>query len=414
MPTLRPRPITVKEVEALSKRPGRHSVGDGLILVAGATTRGCSWTCRLRTPSGKRRDMGLGPYPEVSLGEARQRAADLRRLVRDGLDPLEERRRARRRLITFAAASEQCWEARKAGFKNGKHVDQWISTLRTYVHPVFGDKPIADVTHIDATAALRPIWLTKKETARRVLQRIGDVCSWAIGQGLRDAELPRTVIRDALGKQNKKVKHHPAVPIEAAPAVFKGLMDATSVGGYALAFQILTALRPGVGRTALWSEIDFEHELWTIPGERMKCHEELVVPLPQEAIVILNLMKGAQEDAELETPFVFPSPTAPAKKAISDTTQRKVQIGSIEGFTLHGWRSTFEDWAAEYTDFPQHVVDAAMAHVLDDDVKAAYRRTTFLDQRQKLMQAWADFLEGRMEIKQGLDAVHRARKRAAK
>lgn len=413
MPALRPRPVTVKEVAALAKKPGRHSIGDGLILIVGKTARGCSWTCRLRTPNGKRRDLGLGSYPEVTLAEARNRAADFRRMVRDGLDPLEQRRLARRRTITFKMAAEQCWEDRKSGFRNGKHRDQWINTLRTYAYPKIGDIPISELQHPEVKEVLKPIWLTKKETARRVLQRIADVCSWAIGSGLRDAELPKKVIRDSLGRQKIKVKHFSAVPIEDAPRVYAALKKKGTRAAEALRFQILTVLRPGIGRAALWPEVDLDNGLWTIPAARMKTEEEHVVPLSDGALDILRVVKAIPVADEEETPFVFPSPMKPAKAAISDTSLKKVQAEIIDGVTLHGWRSTFEDWAAEYTDFDESIIDAAMAHKLDDEVKAAYRRTLFLDQRLELMTMWEDFLEGRIDVRQGLDAAYRANKRKA-
>lgn len=367
----------------------------------------------MRMPNGRRRDLGLGSFPDVGLAEARQRASDYRRMVRDGLDPLDERRKARRRAITFQEVAEDCWESRKKEFKNGKHVDQWINTLKAYVFPAIGQKPIGEVTHAEVTAALRPVWQEKKETARRVLQRVCDVCSYAVGLGLRESELPRKVIRDALGKQRKKVEHFAAVPVEDAPRVYQELYKKGTRASEALRFQILTALRPGIGRAALWEEIDWEHGIWTIPAARMKTDEEHKVPLSVSAIQILQTVKAIPADDELDTPFVFPSPTKPKKQPISDTSLNKVQKEIVEGVTLHGWRSTFEDWAAEYTDFPEHVIDAAMAHALDDEVKAAYRRTAFLDQRLVLMQQWDDFLEGKTPIKQGLDAAHRASKRKA-
>lgn len=413
MPYLRPRPITVRELEALAKETGRHSIGDGLILNVAPSGRAKSWTCRLRVPSGERRDLGLGAYPEVTLAEARERAAQYRRMVRDGLDPIEEKRKARQRAFTFRMAAEQCWEERKGAFKNGKHVDQWINTLRAYAYPTLGDISIADVHHSDVKAALQPIWLEKKETARRTLQRICDVARWAVGEGLRDAELPRDVIRSALGRQKKKVRHFPAVPIEEAPRVYGELKKKGTRAAEALRFQILTALRPGIGRAARWDEMDLENGLWSIPAERMKTDEPHVVPLPEGAIDILKIVKAIPLPDEEGADFVFPSPMKPTKSAISDTSLKNVQSQSIKGFTLHGWRSTFEDWAAEHTNFEAAVIDAAMAHALENEVKAAYQRTLFLDQRLDLMQQWDDFLEGRTKVRHGLDAAYRARMRAA-
>lgn len=413
MPYLRPRPITVRELEALAKRPGKHSVGDGLILIVGTTSRGCSWTCRLRVPSGKRRDIGLGSYPEVTLAEARERAAEFRRMVRDGLDPIHERKKARRAATTFKMAAEACWAERLPTYKNQKHGQQYITTLRTYAYPSIGDLPIAEVDHSHVKELLKPIWLEKKETARRVLQRIADVCTWAASEGLRDGELPKSVVRRGLSKQKIRQKNFAAVPIEEAPAIYAKLKAMDNAKANALRFQILTALRPGVGRTALWSEIDRQNGLWIIPAERMKTDEEHIVPLPPGALEIVNLIAGIPTLDEEGSPFLFPSPTMPKRKAISDTSCMNVLKGLYKDSTLHGWRSTFEDWAAEYTDFAEYIIDAAMAHKLEDDVKAAYRRTKFLEERLKLMTAWDDFLEGRIEIRDTLDAAYRSRKRAA-
>ena len=411
MPYLRPRPITVKEIEALAKETGRHSVGDGLILNVGKTGRGCSWTCRLRVPSGKRRDIGLGSYPEVTLAEARQRAADYRRMTRDGLDPIEERKMARRASTTFETAAEACWKEKLPTFKNQKHGHQYITTLRTYAYPFIAKTPITDVDHVAVKDLLRPIWLTKKETASRVLQRVADVCSWAVSEGLREAELPRNVIRRGLPKQNKKVTSYAAVPLEDAPAMYAKLAEQDSPAANALRFQILTALRPGVGRTAQWSEFDLRNGLWNIPAERMKVDEEHIVPLSPGALTLIKMIKSMPLDIERDSPFLFPSPRKPMQLAISDTSVTLVSKKLMDGITLHGWRSTFEDWATEYTDFPDSVIDAAMAHKQEDAVKAAYRRTKFLEQRLELMTQWNDFLEGRIEVRETLDGLHRKRLR---
>ncbi len=310
-------------------------------------------------------------------------------------------------------AAEQCWEERKAAFKNGKHQQQWINTLRTYAYPNLGEIPIGDVHHSDVKTALQPIWLAKKETARRILQRICDVATWAVGEGLRDAELPRAVIRAGLGRQKKKVQHFAAVPVEDAPRVYAALKEKGTRAAEALRFQILTALRPGIGRAALWKEMDLKNGIWTIPADRMKTGEEHIVPLSESAIDILFRIKTNPVIGEEGTPFIFPSPPKPNKMPISDTSLNKVQAEIIDGVTLHGWRSTFEDWAAEHTDFAASIIDAAMAHALEDEVKAAYRRTLFLDQRLDLMIEWGDFLEGRTKIVHGLDAAHRAKMRTA-
>lgn len=413
MPRLRDRPITVKEIEALAKQPGKHSAGEGLLLIVGSTSRGRSWTCRLRMPTGRRRDIGLGSFPDVSLAEARERAADLRRMVRDGLDPIEERRKRRNANVTFEEAAEQCWENKKKSFRNGKHADQWIQTLRTYAYPKLRTVRISDISHVQVQEVLEPIWLEKKETARRILQRIAEVCTWAVSKGLRSTELPRSVVRAGLGRQKMKKGNFAAVPIEEAPKVYQAIKAIGTTAAHALQFQILTALRPGVGRTALWEEFDLDNWLWVIPPKRMKTDQQHVVPLPVEACHLIKLIKAIPNPGEEGSPFVFPSPTAPDKRSISDTSCRKVLKGISPADTMHGWRSTFYDWARENTDFEEQFIDASLAHELKNEVKAAYQRTLFLEERQRLMQAWEDFLEGRTEVRETLDAAFRRKQRAA-
>lgn len=358
-------------------------------------------------PNGQRRDLGLGPYPEVTLAEARDRAAELRRQVRDGLDPLLEKKKARERALTFAEAAEQCWEERKPGFKNRKHGEQWIQSLRTYAFPTIGKTPIADLRHPEVKALLQPIWLTKKETARRVLQRVAEVVVWSIGEGLREHELPKAVIRKALGNQKIKVQHFEAVPVEDAPQIYAKIKKVGSFASEALRFQALTVLRPGAARQAQWDHIDLEHGLWAIPGSEMKTGEEHIVPLSKEALELVKALPRLEG-----SPFLFPG-AKPKARAISDTYVRQVLHNFAPGATMHGWRSTFEDWAAENTNFPEAVIDSAMAHKLDDETKAAYRRTKFLDARAELMQTWANYLEGKITIVSRLDAAHRKKKAAA-
>ena len=193
--------------------------------------------------------------------------------------------------------------------------------------------------------------------------------------------------------------------------MYAKLAEQDSSAANALRFQILTALRPGVGRTAQWSEFDLENGLWNIPAERMKVDEEHIVPLSPGALSLMKMIKAMPLDIERDSPFLFPSPRKPMKLAISDTSVTNVSKKLMDGITLHGWRSTFEDWAAEYTDFHDSVIDAAMAHKQEDAVKAAYRRTKFLEQRLELMTQWNDFLEGRIEVRETLDGLHRQRLR---
>jgi integrase len=272
---------------------------------------------------------------------------------------------------------------------------------------------IADVTHVHVQEVLEPIWLVKKETARRILQRIAEVFTWAVSKELRSTELARSVVRAGLGRQKIKKRNFPAVPIEEAPRVYQAIKALGTTAAQALQFQILTALRPAVGRGAMWSEFDFENWLWVIPAERMKMDQKFVVPLSEEACHLIKLNKAIPFAGNEDSPFVFPSPSAPMKRAISDTSCSKVlkEISPVD--TMHGWRSTFYDWARENADVDPEFIDAALAHELKDEVKAAYQRTLFLDERQRLMQQWEDFLEGRTKPREGLDAAFRRKQRAA-
>jgi integrase len=410
MPRLRDRPVTVKEIEALAKVPGRHSIGDGLILIVG-TKRGRSWTCRIRVPTGERRDMGLGSYPEVSLAEARQRAADLRKMVRDGLDPIEERKKARAAGMTFAEVAEMVWEKRKQSFKNGKHVNQWIQTLRTYVFPKIGNMRVAKVDDALVAEVLEPIWMVKKETARRVLQRIADVTVHAKAKGYRPDIVDKRCVRELLAHQKITQTNFAAVLVEEAPEVYAKIKAVDSIASEALRFQILTALRPVVARSVRWEHIDLEHWLWVIPAKLMKTNKRHAVPLSNEAIDIVRLRQALPSPVEQGSPFVFPSPTKPDRIPISETSCRKV-LKAFAPDTLHGWRATFKTWATDYTDYSRDLIEACLAHDLDDPVEAAYLRTTRLEDRLRVMQDWEDFLEGRVEIRHTLDAALRRIERA--
>lgn len=386
---LRPRrrtAATVAEVNA-AREPGRHSFGDGLILVV-SPNGAKSWLARIRDANSKRRDIGLGRYPEVTLKEARERAAALRKQVRDGLDPVAEKRKPERRMVSFSEAAEIAHSERTAGFRNSKHAAQWITTLREYAYPSFGKLPVDQVSGPMIVVALKPIWTTKPETARRTLQRIGTVLAWATAHGYRDHEAPMQSIRMGLPPQPKTKKNHAAVPYPEAPALMRALMAGEdTVGRDALRLLILTAARSIEARGARWAEMDLSRRTWTVPADRIKMGKEHIVPLSDPAVQLLQRIYTTRSSEEL----VFPSYTG---KALSDTGLAKVlrELGSDA--TVHGWRSTFRDWGSEETDFANEVLEKALAHQIPNAVERAYRRGDLLEKRRALMEEWAKFLLG--------------------
>lgn len=385
-PTRRRAPATVMEVNAM-RDPGRYSVGDGLLLVV-KKSGARSWLARVRDGSGRRRDIGLGKFPEVSLKEARDRAAGRRKMVRDGLDPVAEKRKAKQVVPTFKKAATDAHDERKGGFKNKKHAAQWLTTLEEYAFPHFGSLPVDQVTGPMIVTAMKKIWLTKPETARRTLQRIGTVIAWAAAHGYREHEAPMLAIRMGLPPQPKGKKGHAAIPYKDAAAFMKKLRAADeTTGRNALQFLILTAARSSEARGARWDEIDFEAATWTVPADRIKMAKEHVVPLSAPALDLLKRIHETRSSATL----VFPSYT---NKEISDAALSKVMREAGSTDTVHGWRSAFRDWGAEETNFPSEVLEKALAHQIPNAVERAYRRGDLLEKRRQLMDAWAQYLEG--------------------
>lgn len=381
----RKAPATVTEVNAI-RSPGRHSIGGGLILAV-STSGARSWLARVRDPSGRRRDIGLGPFPDVKLAEARDRAADLRRMVRDGLDPVAEKRRARRLVPTFREAARRAHAERQGTYRNAKHAAQWITSLEAHAFPKLGDR---NVDQIDAAAiihALLPIWLEIPETARRVRQRIAAVLNWAHAHGYRPTEAPMQSVSAGLPRQPKKSGRFEAMPYPELPAFVTELRgEPPTVGRMALLLTILTAARSGETRGATWDEFDLDAALWFIPGERMKAGEPHTVPLSDAAIAILQPLHEARSGD-----VVFPGAKG---RPLSDATLSKILRDKGRPCTVHGFRSSFRDWVAETMAVPGEVAEAALAHAIPNKVEAAYRRTKYLDQRRTLMQAWANFLGG--------------------
>jgi integrase len=390
-------PIKIKSISA----PGRYGDGRGLYLqVSKWQTK--AWLFRF-TRHGKAREMGLGPVSlqrndgGVSLAEAREEAHRCCQLLRQGIDPIEHRNAARAaaRLdpakdMTFKQCAEAYISAHKAGWRNPKHADQWTSTLMRHAYAVIGDLPVAAVDTALVTKILEPIWQAKPETAGRVRGRIEAVLDWASARGYRSGENParwRGHLDKLLPNRRKlrKVSHHAAMPYADLPAFMATLRSQDSISARALEFTILTAARTGEAIGATWEEIDLEAKTWTVPGTRTKSGREHRVPLNKQ---ILHILKTTPR--ELGNAHLFIG--ARKGRALSNMAMLELLRGMDgRGLTVHGFRSSFRDWAAEQTNFPREVAEAALAHVLRDSTEAAYRRSDLFERRRKLMDAWATY-----------------------
>ncbi|MCK0098456.1 tyrosine-type recombinase/integrase [Qipengyuania sp. S6317L1] len=377
--------LTATSVKAV-KEPGSYSDGDGLFLLIGKRG-GKSWIVRIQK-DGRRRDIGLGSAKKVPLKLARERAAEVRCQIEAGIDPVAERQKAAG-IPVFSEAAKLVHAEHKASWKNAKHAQQWINTLETYAFPAFGNRSVASVDAAAVRDALAAIWLEKPETARRLRQRINSVIDWAVAKGYRENGLALPVIDKALPKQRVQPKHHKAVPYTELPLFMRNLRENESMGRLALEAVILTAARSGEVRLAEWSELDLEGAQWTIPAERMKAGREHVVPLSQEAVSLFERMKAHKRG---DTDLVFPGQRR--GKPLSDMTLTKAMRDMGRNETPHGFRSTFRDWVAEQTNFPDAVAEMALAHTVSEKTVAAYKRTTLLEKRRELMAAWAGYCEG--------------------
>lgn len=374
-------PLSARKVETAG--PGRHGDGRGLFLYVKASGAR-SWVLRYQV-MGKRHDLGLGAYPEVTLAMARDRALEARRMISEGEDPIAKKRQANPK--TFKDAALELIESKRPGWKNAKHAAQWTSTLEAYVFPSLGRMQVTRIATADVMGVLKPIWTEKPETANRVRQRVEAVLDYASALGLREGENParwRGHLDHLLPKPTKvkAVKHHPALPHAEIAACMEDISNRTGVAARALAYTILTAARSGETRGATWGEIDLIAKVWTIPAERMKAGKEHRVPLTKEAIACLGPKRG-------ETDLIFESEVK-VGKPISDMSMTAVlrRMG-CNGVTVHGFRSTFRDWAGETTSFPREVIEAALAHGIKDKAEAAYARSDLFDKRRDLMEAWS-------------------------
>jgi integrase len=379
-------------------QPGSHRVNDGLYIQL-SKTGSTSWLFRFQL-EGRRREMGLGSYPEISMLKAREASEDARRLVAQRIDPISARTEAHasdraqaERALTFKSCALDYIKAHRLGWSNAKHAQQWENTLTTYAFPIIGDKPISAVTTDDLLAILRPIWTTKNETASRVRTRIEAVIASAKARRLFEGENPalwKGHLETLLPKRKSvsKVEHHAALPYSDLPDFITKISTQPSGSAVALIFSILTACRTSEVLQARWDEVNFDTALWVIPASRMKARREHKVPLSRQAVGLLR--KTPHID---DSPYIFPGQRVgkPLSQMAMAMLLRRIKR---EDLTVHGFRSTFRDWAAEETSFPNMVAEMALAHTVGNAVEAAYRRGDLLAKRRELMQAWADYCAG--------------------
>ena len=355
-----------------------------------------SWIFRFAAGNRKERYMGLGSLDAVSLAEAREKAAECRKIRDQGRDPIEARtaQRAsaaaeRAKAMTFDQCAERYIAAHRAGWRSPKHAAQWQNTLSTYVSPAFGRLPVQAVDVGLVIKVLEPIWSTKPETASRVRGRIEAVLDWAAARGFRDADNParwKGRLDKLLPRPSKvrAVQHHAALPYPEIGAFIQGLREHPAKAARALEFVILTAARTGEVLGARWSEIDLRAKVWTVPASRMKSGREHRVPLSDAALAVLRQMHSLRQNDR-----VFPGDR---RETLSDMALwMLLRAMNRTDLTTHGFRSTFRDWAAERTDFSNEVVEMALAHAVADKVEAAYRRGDLFEKRRKLMDAWAAY-----------------------
>ena len=376
--------------------PGRYGDGGGLWLqVRDAEHR--SWLFRF-TLHGKPREMGLGALADTPLAEAREAATTCRKLVRDGIDPIEQRRlvrieaAAKANANTFREVATRYITSHEAGWRNAKHAEQWTATLTTYAYPVFGDQSVATIDTAAVMRALEPIWKVKTETASRLRGRIQSVLDYATAQGWRAGENParwRGHLSNLLPPTRNvaPVEHHPALPWKEVATFMLAVAAKPGTASLALRFVILTACRTGEAIGAQWREFDLPGAVWTVPAERMKAGREHRVPLSPPALAILREMAAL---GAAPASFVFPG--AGKGKHLSNMALtvllRRMNRADL---TVHGFRSTFRDWASEETAYSREVAEMALAHTLKDKTEAAYRRGDLFTKRADMMAEWATF-----------------------
>jgi len=395
-------PKRAKELKPLAvsrlSDPGMHAVGGvaGLQLQIGGPSQK-SWILRT-TVAGKRRDLGLGSYPEIGVARARERALEAKDQARKGQDPILVKKAAkaaakaaRDTAMPFSTAADKYIASHEKAWRNAKHVDQWRNTITTYANPIIGSVLVRDITTAHVVRVLEPIWTDKHETASRLRGRIESILDWGRVRGLRTGDNPakwRGCLDHLLPNisRTKRIQHHPAIPVGEVGAFMADLRKIPGASARCLEFVALTAARSGEARGALWSEIDMDLKLWSIPAGRMKSGRPHRVPLNDQAIALL---KGLERSGEL----IFPNPKG---ASLSDMALTAVMRRMGQEAVPHGLRSTFRDWCGERMNYPRDVVEQALAHGLESRVEAAYYRSDLFQKRIRLMRDWGAFL-GKVE-----------------
>ena len=372
----------------------RHGDGGGLGLMLHISPSGAKSWVQFITIRGKRRNMGLGGYPLVTLKAARDKAFENKRVAREGGDP----RRPKRRPPRFREAAETVIDLQEAGWTSPRSRAQWESSLAAYVYPALGDLRVDRITSADVLGVLTPIWGSKRETAQRVRQRIAAVMRWAVAHGHRQDNPAGDAVLQALPRRRPPVRHHRALPYADVPGAVVTIRGTRAWIGTRLCFEflVLTAARSGEARGATWGEIDWDSATWTVPAHRMKAQIQHRVPLAPRCLDILAEARRIVDPPLLPhlrgSPMVFPSPRG---KILSDNTLSKLLRDHGVAGVPHGFRSSFRDWAAETTTAPHAIMEAALAHTIPRAVEAAYARSDLLDKRRTLMREWANFVTGK-------------------
>jgi integrase len=382
--------LTVKQIENLKE--GKHPDGGNLYLFV-SPTGGKSWVCRFML-AGKRREMGLGAYPTpVGLADARIAAAEVLKLAHAGIDPIAKRDADKAQAVidaapvkTFKMLADDFIEKKKPEWRNDKSASQWTNTLRDYAHPVIGDKSPADITKADILKIIEPIWTAKRETARRLLGRIENIIDYAMFLDLRAAPNPakyKGFLDTALPRGAVTVKHYKSMPHKDVAKFMERLALEEGIAARALEFLILNADRSGEVRGAVWSEFDLENNVWTIPAKRMKAGKTHTLMLSEASVAVLKRVEG------LSKKIVFHG--RGGKTPLSDMSITAVLRRMEVPYHVHGFRSTFRDWAAEMSEFPSEMAELQLAHSVGSKVEQAYRRSTMQDKRRVMMADWAKY-----------------------
>jgi integrase len=375
--------LNARKVE--TAKPGKYADGANLYLVV-SKTGARKWVLRF-TSRGKPKEMGLGSAASVPLADARDRAAAARRKISQGINPIEVRKRDSG-TPTFGEVADDVCQSLLEGFRNEKHKAQWKSTLTSYAGPLRA-KPVDTIGTEDVLAVLKPIWTVKPETASRVRGRIEKVLDAAKAKGFRDGENParwRGHLDHLLSRRSKLARgHHAAMPYEDVAGFIARLRNREATAALALELCILTAARSGEILGMQWSEIDLDKEVWTVPANRMKAGREHRVPLSPRAVAIFRRLEEVKEGE-----FVFPG-QARNKPLSNMAMEMMLRRMNIQDATVHGFRSSFRDWAGNVSNFPREVVETALAHVVGDKAEQAYRRGDALEKRRKLMEAWSAY-----------------------